>query len=218
MTGPESMPGSGGAVSGSPASVSAYSDAVLETFLALGAIVDRATESIALIDLETGRFLELNRAAHERLGYAREELLALTLWDIEESGGSVRAALPSPENPGETLLESRHRTRDGRIRDVVTSMRVVQVRGRACLAAIRSDITDRKRAELELDQYRTRLKELVAERTAELRNANERLRLTDLRLNSLFALSQEAGSLDEPALLARGAEIAVRLTGSRVGG
>jgi hypothetical protein len=33
----------------------------------------------------------------------------------------------------------------------------------------------------------------------------------------LFALSQEAGSLDEPALLARGAEIAVRITGSRVG-
>ncbi|NIM06687.1 MAG: histidine kinase, partial [Armatimonadetes bacterium] len=43
------------------------------------------------------------------------------------------------------------------------------------LAVYAYDITERKRAEQELTEYRDHLQELVEERTAELRRANERL-------------------------------------------
>ena len=91
-------------------------------------------------------------------------------------------------------------------------------RGRdAYLAGTFQDVTERKHAAAELERHRHHLEELVAERTAELHSANQQLRVSDLRLQAMFALSQEAEHLDERTLLQRGVEEAVRLTGSAIG-
>jgi PAS domain-containing protein len=47
------------------------------------AIVNQAADSIGLIDIETGRFVEFNTAAHCNLGYGREEFARLTVMDLE---------------------------------------------------------------------------------------------------------------------------------------
>ena len=109
---------------------------------------------------------------------------------------------------------------DGRV--IACRGRLIRVAGQRLRLWVFRDVTlqqdaDRQAVALELDQCRNHLEELVSERTAELAAANERLRLTDLRLHSLFAFSQEAASLGESALLTRGAEIAVRLCGSLIG-
>ena len=79
------------------------------------------------------------------------------------------------------------------------------------------DITERRHAEQELDRYRHHLEDLVAERTAELEAANQRLRASDQRLKAMFDMSQAADSMDEATLLQWGVDEAVRLTGSEVG-
>ncbi len=79
------------------------------------------------------------------------------------------------------------------------------------------DITDRKQTEIELDRHLRHLEELVRERTTELHEANLRLLQSDVRLQSMFEMSQQAGSMDEKELLQHGIEEAVRLTGSQIG-
>ncbi len=79
------------------------------------------------------------------------------------------------------------------------------------------DITERKRIELELDRHRLHLEELVRERTAELHEANLRLLQSDLRLQAMFEMSQQAATMGEKELLQHGIEQAVRLTGSQIG-
>ena len=79
------------------------------------------------------------------------------------------------------------------------------------------DISERKRVELEIDRHRHHLEEMVRERTAELREANLRLTQSDVRLQAMFEMSQQASSMDEKELLQNGIEEAVRLTGSQIG-
>lgn len=87
--------------------------------------------------------------------------------------------------------------------------------GRALRAAgTVQDITMHKDAELELIRYRYHLEALIGERTAELENANRRLRGSEVRTRALLELNTAGGSekmLSEHALA--GAE---RLTGSAV--
>ncbi len=82
---------------------------------------------------------------------------------------------------------------------------------------VNRDITDRKRAQAELQRYRARLEELVGERTAALETANRRLTLSDQRLNAMFAMSQAASELSEEQVLQLGIDEAVRLTESEIG-
>ncbi len=79
------------------------------------------------------------------------------------------------------------------------------------------DISASKEVELELEQHRRNLEELVAQRTGKLEAANRRLKLTDHRLNTLFSISQQANQLDEQTLLRLGIDEAVSLSNSTIG-
>jgi len=60
------------------------------------------------------------------------------------------------------------------------------------MAGVCMDITDRKRTEADLAEYRVRLEELVEQRTAELQASHEKLRLSD-RLASIGTLAAGLG-------------------------
>ena len=79
------------------------------------------------------------------------------------------------------------------------------------------DISEQKLVELELERHRDHLEDLVRERTAEVEAVNRRLRLSDVRLNAMLAMSQQASEMTESELLQHGIDEAVRLTESRVG-
>lgn len=91
---------------------------------------------------------------------------------------------------------------DGRLRHVVGTVQ---------------NITERRRVEAELRQHRYHLEDLVRSRTAELEQANARLRDNDLRLHAMFDLSQRAQDLDETALLGHVLATMLSLTGSARG-
>lgn len=115
-------------------------------------IVGQAVDSIALIDAETGRFAEFNTAAHESLGYSREEFSGFAIADIqgEHSGAEIRQNIEKIQLGQGSHFETRHRHRDGGLRDVRVSARAIQVQGRTYLAAIWTDITAARRADAEM--------------------------------------------------------------------
>ena len=122
------------------------------------AIVSQARDGIVLIDTETLAFAEFNDAACHGLGYSREEFARLSLWDIPASLSQeeVLARIDEIVIAGGLDFEIDHRHWDGSIRHVRASNRVVSIRGRAYLAAIWTDITERRRAEAALNELQER--------------------------------------------------------------
>jgi len=102
--------------------------------------------------LEPGRFMEVNRAASQILGYSRQELLTMTSGDLEDLDGAK-------DMPGvvDKLIATRHalfeRTylakNGGRI-PVEISTHAFMLQGQPALLSIVRDISERKKAEEEI--------------------------------------------------------------------
>jgi PAS domain S-box-containing protein len=183
------------------------------------AIVGQAGDAIELADLETFRFAEFNDAACNLLGYTREEYARLRVFDIqaEHPEAQTRTMVADLQAGRELRFETKHRRKDGRFIDVQVSLTIIELHGRRHAVAVWADISEHKRLLAELEQHRRNLEGLVAARTSELETANKHLMVSDLRLKAMFEMSQQAGQLDERALLQMGIEEAVRLTGSTIG-
>jgi PAS domain S-box-containing protein len=117
-------------------------------------LIDRSSDGIEVIDPETGRFLDINRTDCERLGYSREEMLSMSVLDIDTN---MVAMSSWQENLSETRLsgfrniESRHRRKDGSTFPVEVNVRYFELNSSYMVAVVR-DITERKRAEGVLEE------------------------------------------------------------------
>ena len=180
-------------------------------------LMDKSRDGIAIFDHEH-RIVEANRRFAEMLGYAPAEVIGLRTWDIDGNldEAQVRSAFADLTTIDATF-ETRHRRRGGELHDVEVSASGALIDGRKVVITVTRDITERKRAQAELQHYRASLEDLVGERTAALEAANRRLTLSDQRLNAMFAMSQAAGELSEEEVLQRGINEAVRLTESEIG-
>jgi len=123
------------------------------------AIVDQAAEGIVLVDAETLSVVEFNNAACHGLGYSREEFARLLLLDMQDQATREGFAehVRSIVKAGRAHFETRQRRKDGTIRDVMVSDRVICRRGRQYLAGIWQDITERKQLELEKGRAEAKL-------------------------------------------------------------
>ena len=125
------------------------------------AIVDQAAEGIVLIDSKTLNFVEFNDAACHGLGYSREEFARLTLLDLqgiltrEEVTERVRELVKA----GVANFENQQRHKDGTLRDVLISNRLIGVRGREYIVGIWQDITEQKRFQAEQVDAEAQLRE-----------------------------------------------------------
>jgi PAS domain S-box-containing protein len=147
-----------------------------DTALLYYAIFEESPYGVLLIDTE-GTIIEFNEAAHRDLGYSREEFGGLRLADIDpfQSPRQIKASIRKVLKKGKAEFEVRHRTRTGDIRDVHVITKVTELSGRKVFQTIWQDITERKRAEEELEEYREHLEELIEERTAALKEINAQL-------------------------------------------
>jgi PAS domain S-box-containing protein len=111
-------------------------------------IFDYAGDAIFIHDMN-GNFLEVNQVACERLAYSREELLAMTLMDIEslEYFHLLPERIKLLQKQGQVIYETAHVRRDGNIIPIEISMHTIKYSGQLAVMSVARDITERKRAE-----------------------------------------------------------------------
>ena len=144
-------------------------------------IVSQAADSIALMDVESRCFVEFNDACHRNLGYSREEFARLDVRDIDclLTPEEIAAGVARMIGPTGHVLETRHRHRDGSVRDVRVSGRGIRLRGeRRYVAVIWSDITDSKLAESRLRRANAAL-HTISECNQAVARATDPARLLD---------------------------------------
>ena len=102
---------------------------------------------------EPTRFVAVNDAAGSRLGYTREEMLGLTprAIDAAPAPGQLRRVMEQLQREGSAMYESAGKTRDGRLVPVEISSSLTAIDGEPLVLSISRDISERKRAEQELE-------------------------------------------------------------------
>lgn len=130
-----------------------------------------------------------NKAAEQIFGWAAKEVIGYPVPIIPEEKQDEHKAWVSQIMQGNPLInqEAVRQRNDGSLINVsISSSLIPGTHGDAI--TIIADITKRTRTEGELKKYREHLEDLVKERTAELEQANERLKELD-RLKSMFIAS-----------------------------
>ena len=117
-------------------------------------VIEQATENIFLIDVETRRIVESNRAFREALGYSEEDLERMTLYDVVAADRkSVDRNLRRTLEEGRASVgERRYRRKDGTFLDVEAGGSIIVRDGRQTLVAVAHDITERARAQHLLEE------------------------------------------------------------------
>lgn len=131
-------------------------------------VIETAMDGFCRTD-GSGHFLEVNRAYCQMIGYSQEELLLLSISDVEapESSRDTATHLQNIINQSHARFESRHRGKDGRIIDVEVCAQIDQEAEGGTIFFIR-DITERKQTEKALQRANAQLEARVQERTSEL--------------------------------------------------
>ncbi|MRR51424.1 MAG: PAS domain S-box protein [Rhodocyclaceae bacterium] len=141
----------------------------------MNAVIEEAPYAIYLVDPESLRFIMINATACRLLGYSHDEMMAMTLHDIQ--GVITREELPQRVRDvmesGGVDFENRYRRKDGGFLDAYLNTGPLKLKGNTYMLVMWSDITEKKRMTEELEQYRFHLEKLVEERTAELKAAKE---------------------------------------------
>lgn len=140
------------------------------------AIFHSSPMPITLSRLEDGCYIDVNESFLLFSGFTREEVLGRKPFDL-----NIYPDAQQRDVVIQALLErgqlERHdqpfRTKSGKIADTVLSVKLVSINNETCVIAAAIDITERKRIEAELEQYRHHLEQLVDTRTRELQIAKE---------------------------------------------
>lgn len=110
--------------------------------------VDRAADAVFWIE-NNARFTYVNDTACQTLGYSREELLSMTVHDVDPEFPPKAWAShwQTLKTHGAMTFESQHRAKDGRVFPVEISIRLLEFEGLEYSIAYARDITERKQAE-----------------------------------------------------------------------
>jgi diguanylate cyclase (GGDEF)-like protein/PAS domain S-box-containing protein len=123
------------------------------------ALIDQANDAIVIVDAESQEVLYTNAAFLNRLGYAAEEARALSLNDIFTDGDSppesVLARLKDADSRAPINLQQR--CKDGTCIDTEVRCNALEVENGNILAYVTSDVSLRKKAELQLFENQERL-------------------------------------------------------------
>jgi PAS domain S-box-containing protein len=134
-----------------------------QSLLLFRMLIDQSNDAIEVIDPETLRFIDINGRACLDLGYSREKLLSMSVYDVDPFVDKLMSARVAGkfENSGSAVFESFHRRKDGSTFPVEVSIKQVRL-DRVYSVSVVRDITERKRAEAELRESEARFR-LVAD-------------------------------------------------------
>ncbi|MFP3880271.1 MAG: PAS domain S-box protein [Dehalococcoidia bacterium] len=111
---------------------------------------------------QDARFVEVNDAYCSMVGYAREELLTMSMRDIEaiDKPKDIARRINKLMERGYERFETRHRRKDGKIIDVEVSAHYINVEGGQFVVFVR-EVTERKRAEQVLKESEAKYRTLI---------------------------------------------------------
>jgi PAS domain S-box-containing protein len=135
-----------------------------EALLLFRALIDRSNDAIEVVDPETGRFLDVNETACLAHGYSRDEYLALRVRDVAPTSDPAAWGrnLEELRQRGSRLHVGLHRRKDGSTFPVEVNITYVRLKRDYIVAVIR-DISERKRAEEELQRTASLLRTVADE-------------------------------------------------------
>ena len=136
--------------------------AAKEAELQYRTILQTAQDGYRIVARDT-HFIDANDAYCRMLGYHRDELLALTVADVdvEEDQDEVQRHTEEMRRNGHAPFETRHRCKDGTIIDVEVTVQHLELYGGVLITFIR-DISERKLIERQLADERRRFKDFSA--------------------------------------------------------
>jgi len=110
-------------------------------------ILQTTMDGFYLVDLK-GKILEVNESYSSLIGYSREELLKMSIKDVEalETEKDIIKHIQKIKETGLSRFETKHRHKNGRIIDIEASLQFLKT-DQEKLCVFMRDITDRKRAE-----------------------------------------------------------------------
>lgn len=150
-----------------------------------------------------GGFSYVNETACRSLGYTRDELLSLHLWDIDPlfpmEKWRLLWAQHHPEKIDTMHIETTHRRKDGVVIRVEVSARHLWLGDHELHVAFVRDITERKRAEEELRQLAA-----VVKNTAEavvVTDANNRIIAVNKAFTEITGYAEQEALGNNPRIL-----------------
>ncbi len=172
-------------------------------------LVEHASDGIFFADAQ-GRYLDVNSAGAEMLGYTRDEILQLSISDIVEPGEISRIAPEIGLFAGGAVVRSdwKFRRKDG-------SVFLGEVCGKQLpdgrLQGIARDMTERNRAEEALRQSEERFRVALKDSPITVFNHDRDLRYTWIYNPQLYWQHEVLGKTDEEILGAKRAAVLTQL-------
>jgi PAS domain S-box-containing protein/putative nucleotidyltransferase with HDIG domain len=152
-----------------------------QTALEYKTVLQTALDAYGAATAVGGRFVEVNDALCAMLGYSREELLGMSVSDIEaaEMPDEVAAHIQNIVRTGFDRFETQLRRKDGDILEVDVSVRYLDLKGGMIFTFMR-DITEAKRQHIHLRRLNRTLRLLSECNEALVRAQDEASLLGDI--------------------------------------
>ena len=125
--------------------------------------IDRAADSVFWLNSE-GNVLFVSEATCRALGYTREELLGMTISEVDPALSSSRyhRNWVKIKEQGTIRFEALHRTKEGQDFPVDVTLNYLEFEGKEYNCVFARDITSRKKTEKQLQESLSRLRESQA--------------------------------------------------------
>ncbi|MGB4358869.1 MAG: EAL domain-containing protein, partial [Rhodoferax sp.] len=114
-------------------------------------LLDNSSDAIEVLDPDTLRFIDINETGCRVLGYSREELLSMSIPDIDRaiSEDSLKIIKAQLRESGRARFETVHRRKDGSTFPVEINATLIEI-DKPYLLSIARDITERKADEAKI--------------------------------------------------------------------
>lgn len=141
-------------------------------------LFQRSPVPLALLDLRTDTYIEVNDALQQQFGGTREEIIGkstgqLHTWEQESERQRYLELLL--KHGYVERLEAHLRRKDGQVYICQLSSRLLQSEGTQMVLFSPIDVTRQRQIELEIRQLNTQLEQRVRQRTQNLEKANQEL-------------------------------------------
>ncbi len=118
-------------------------------------LFENATDAIFVVDLMTGKIQQASPQASILLGYSRDELLSMTMDDIESDQIAIRdGGEKADKTLNDLIVETQYQHSNGNLIDVEVSSRVISQADQAILISFVRDISEHKHTLQEMERQR----------------------------------------------------------------